>query len=260
MTMMTWRSVSAIALCCALSGTALAQIIRTKPPVPSKTSTSKTTPLATKAPTLRIQSVAGKTIKKLGTAPDRDSMVSSLLSNPKTRKSMQQATKGSGLSLGQLGGRTLGGASAGGSPLAAAARSLGETPDNTFEEFGWDAGIEFTPAIPGPLFADAGRPYNLGAMDIRGMRLMPTLSITGMSQRDVICMSIPALADLFVELPAGEATYMIGVQMAPYNLSSISSWLERAPCPIKVRVWSECGTKMLEMTPLSGGPARNRKR
>jgi hypothetical protein len=117
-------------------------------------------------------------------------------------------------------------------------------------EFNWSAGIRFSPAMPGPKYGSGGKSCNLGAMFTGGARLVPGIGLSEMASLGVEFLGEPSRMVLFIELPPGQASYMVAISLAEATgkpISGIVSAIKAYACD------GSGGDDLIKLVPLSDG-------
>ncbi len=168
-------------------------------------------------------------LARLSGPPARQVVVNTLLGSAKTKAALDQMAQGAGLKSSQLARTGLSGNEVLREALAAQPPLIFDGPKlvpriqpdrgMAFEDLDWEAGIEFTPAQPGPTFRDHGAQRDLGAMMAYNTSLPYDQNLAELLARDVVVLTRryedrQSGAMLFLELP-GPGAYAISFSAVP---------------------------------------------
>jgi hypothetical protein len=273
----TWLFAAALLLVVLLMSSAFPQALRVKP-VPGTAGTpgvvagtvpSSEVPDPT-APEAGVPPFEPSLLHEVAVPPSRATLIRSLLQDPTARvlleeKAMKAGINSNGLLTCTLEGETVVGEPVGVvTPLSGAVRSeslhgtlspppdMVATPLPTLEELDWAAGLEFSPRLPGPRFADAGVPFSVGALLVRGASLPFPVDLEALYESDTMIVgpsSYWSYARLCVELPDDPGTYLLAAQATPVGELTMAQAAEN--CWLYVE--EESGSRLLDLAPVSDG-------
>jgi hypothetical protein len=190
-------------------------------------------------------------LRKISTPPPRQLLLSSLRKHPPSLRSLEAFARSKGMSVEGLATRTGDGAVPRSLPLGSDEDVTGD-----YASVDWTGGVQFTPCAPGFVYAIGDQQYNAGGYAFEAAFFGAGHTLATMTEADAIALRVPTgEANLLVELPPGEATYIISFQLAPAYGGTLSGWLGRsAPGEVlKVQIATGAGVQTPTGVLLSDG-------
>jgi hypothetical protein len=136
------------------------------------------------------------------------------------------------------------------SPTASVTAITSALLPNSPSGFNWSAGVRFSPTAPGPKYNQNGKAYNLGTIFTGGARMIPGIGLSDMATLGVEFLGSSSRVVLFLELPPGQASYMVAINLADGNgkpVSAIASSVTALACD------KSGGGQAIKLVPLSDG-------
>jgi len=95
-------------------------------------------------------------------------------------------------------------------------------------QIGWNAGVRFAFLTPVPQYSRGGATYKVGRLRVTGAGLMTGEMFETLTRFGVVWLTgTGRMADVVLELPPGEATYLIAVKVVDMTVGTApSAWLQ----------------------------------